>query len=104
MYIRNVSKDLERPATIKELAEEVIKAGSTLILADDTLVMAEHATAEGWISAEELAEVERAKEEDEKEATLLEEALGEEPEAPDEEEQPPSVVVDGSEREVEIKE
>ena len=78
VYIRNVSRDLERPEAIQALAEEVLEAGSTLILADDTLVMAEHAAAQGWINPAALASIQLEKEQDEAPPTLLEAMLGEE--------------------------
>jgi phosphatidate phosphatase APP1 len=90
VYIRNVSRDLERPEAIQALAEEVLEAGSTLILADDTLVMAEHAAAQGWIDPAALASIQLEKEQDEAPPTPLEAMLGEE-----EAEEAPTVVVEG---------
>src|SRR6185436_18710596 len=43
VYIRNVNRRPERIEAIRTLAAEVEKAGSTLILADDTLAAARHA-------------------------------------------------------------
>jgi phosphatidate phosphatase APP1 len=57
VYIRNVSRAPERVDAIRALAAEVEKAGSTLILADDTAAAAKHAAESGWIAAEALAEV-----------------------------------------------
>ncbi|HYH78628.1 MAG TPA: phosphatase domain-containing protein [Longimicrobium sp.] len=57
VYIRNVSRAPERVGAIRALAAEVEKAGSTLILADDTAAAAVHASESGWISAAALAEV-----------------------------------------------
>ncbi len=57
VYIRNVSRAPERGDAIRALAAEVEKAGSTLILADDTAAAARHAAESGWIAAEALAEV-----------------------------------------------
>ena len=57
VYIRNVEAKPERVAAIRALAEEVEKAGSALILADDTLAAAEHAASRGWIAHAALAEV-----------------------------------------------
>jgi phosphatidate phosphatase APP1 len=54
VYIRNVSAGTERPNTIRKLAEKVISVGSTLVLADGTLPLAEHAASQGWISPEAL--------------------------------------------------
>ncbi len=51
IYIRNVSRDPARHAAIRALAEEVEAAGSSLILAADSFVMAEHAAEQGLIAA-----------------------------------------------------
>ena len=58
VYIRNVSRDLERPAAIRRLAEEIVQAGSELILADDSLSMAHHAHERGWIAESALTAIE----------------------------------------------
>lgn len=57
VYIRNVSATPERPKAIRTLAVEVERAGSTLLLMDDTLAAAEHAAAQGWIAADAVAAV-----------------------------------------------
>lgn len=57
VYIRNVSRAPERADAIRTLAAEVEKAGSTLILADDTLAAARHAAEHGWIDPACLAEI-----------------------------------------------
>ena len=57
VYIRNASRRLQRPAEIKVLAEKVTQAGSTLILADDTWPMAQHAVQQGWIAPASLVEI-----------------------------------------------
>jgi len=57
VYIRNVSRAPARADAIRALAAEVEKAGSTLILADDTAAAARHAAQSGWIDADALAEV-----------------------------------------------
>ncbi|HEX8245378.1 MAG TPA: phosphatase domain-containing protein [Longimicrobium sp.] len=57
VYIRNVSRAPERADAIRALAAEVEKAGSTLILADDTLAAARHAAEHGWIDPACLAEI-----------------------------------------------
>jgi phosphatidate phosphatase APP1 len=57
IYIRNVSRDPERHQAITALAIEVGEAGSTLLLAADSLAMAEHAAAHGLIANAALAEV-----------------------------------------------
>jgi phosphatidate phosphatase APP1 len=77
VYIRNVSQELARPAAIGRLAEEVAAAGSTLILADNTLAIAQHAAEQGWIAPEALAGIQFEKEKDEAPPDPLETLLGE---------------------------
>ncbi len=57
VYIRNVDHDPERGAAIRALADEVLEAGSELLLADDSLSMAQHAAEHGWIAREALPEI-----------------------------------------------
>jgi phosphatidate phosphatase APP1 len=57
VYIRSVESHPERAAAIARLAEEVRAAGSTLVLADDTLTIASHAAAHGWILRDALPEI-----------------------------------------------
>lgn len=49
VYIRNVSRGLGRAEEILALAEEVSKAGSTMLLAEDTSEFARHAVDHGWL-------------------------------------------------------
>ncbi|HJW91757.1 MAG TPA: phosphatase domain-containing protein, partial [Anaerolineales bacterium] len=77
IYIRDVSRDLKRPEAIRALAKEVVAAGSRLILAEDTLPMAEHAAAQGWIDPQALPEIYEEKRKDEAATGPLERALGE---------------------------
>lgn len=65
IYIRNVSPHPERLASIRVLAERVSAAGSTLLLADDTLTAARHAAAHGWIDETALGEIGTEKRADE---------------------------------------
>ena len=58
VYIRNVSRDPERPKAIRALAQEILDAGSELVLADDSLSMARHAAGHGWIREDTLTEIE----------------------------------------------
>jgi hypothetical protein len=58
VYLRNVDRHPARIAGIRHLAEEVVHAGSTLVLADDTLAFACHAAERGWIRAEALDSIE----------------------------------------------
>jgi phosphatidate phosphatase APP1 len=57
VYIRNVTPDPLRKAAINDLAEEIKNAGSTLVLADDTLACARHAVTKGWIPESALADI-----------------------------------------------
>ena len=57
IYIRDVTRNPERSASVKKLAEEVIAAQSTLVLAEDTLGAAKHAAGEGWIRSDALGKV-----------------------------------------------
>jgi phosphatidate phosphatase APP1 len=57
IYIRNVSRDPARHRAIEALALEVVEAGSSLLLAADSLAMAEHAATECLIAPDATAEV-----------------------------------------------
>jgi phosphatidate phosphatase APP1 len=57
IYIRNVSRAAERRQAIEALAVEVAEAGSSLLLATDSLAMARHAAEHRLVSAGALAEV-----------------------------------------------
>ncbi|KAB8142657.1 DUF2183 domain-containing protein [Chloroflexia bacterium SDU3-3] len=57
IYIRSVDPSPQRIAAVAALTEQVVAAGGTLILAEDTLAMARHAAAQGWISPEALRDV-----------------------------------------------
>jgi phosphatidate phosphatase APP1 len=65
VYIRNVSGASPRSQDIEALAHKVREAGSTLILANDTLAATKHAVRRGWISPSALAYVRARKEEGE---------------------------------------
>jgi phosphatidate phosphatase APP1 len=65
VYIRNLRTHPERQAALQQLARQVAEAGSTLVLADDTLTAASHAAAHGWISPEALPNVREEKRADE---------------------------------------
>ena len=88
VYIRNVEPHAGRSAAITRLAERVGAAGSTLVLADDTLTIASHAALHGWIRPESLPEIRGEKQADEGEGGKAD-APGV-PEHPSE----PTVVVD----------
>lgn len=64
-YIRNVTRTPARRKEIEGLAEEMVAAGSTLLLASDTFAMAEHAAGCGLIAPHALPAVqeERRREE-----------------------------------------
>jgi len=88
VYIRNVSPNPERSERIRALAREVADAGSTLVLADDTLAVARHAALHGWIASGALDEIGGEKRDDEG-------ATGAKADAPGLETKPaPTVVVD----------
>jgi phosphatidate phosphatase APP1 len=65
VYIRNVRPHPERIHGIRELARRVKAAGSTLVLADDTLTAARHAATHGWIREDAVREVGEEKQADE---------------------------------------
>jgi phosphatidate phosphatase APP1 len=58
IYIRNVTAEA-RSAEIARLAEEISHTRASLVLAPDTLAMAEHAAAQGWIQDDTVALVAR---------------------------------------------
>jgi phosphatidate phosphatase APP1 len=76
VYIRNVTPSAERGAAIRRLADEVQAAGSTLVLADDTVAAARHAAEHGWIDPAAVAAVVGDKREDEGSAPGKEPAPG----------------------------
>lgn len=61
VYIRNVDHHPERAAVIDRLADEVVSAGSSLLLAADTMAMAEHAAAHGLVPASARGEIAQAR-------------------------------------------
>jgi phosphatidate phosphatase APP1 len=65
IYIRDVTVSAERSASVKKLADEVLAAGSTLVLVEHTLDAAKHAAAQGWIDAAALPEIGEEKRADE---------------------------------------
>ncbi|MGI8619593.1 MAG: App1 family protein [Gemmatimonadaceae bacterium] len=65
IYIRNVENHPERSESVKALADEVLAAGSTLVLADDSYVAAVHASDHGWITKESLPSVRQEEKADE---------------------------------------
>jgi phosphatidate phosphatase APP1 len=64
IYIRDVTRTEERSATIRALADEVLAARISLVLAEDTLGAAKHAAEQGWIRREILDHVHDAKQAD----------------------------------------
>jgi phosphatidate phosphatase APP1 len=80
VYIRNVSQSLPRTREVETLAQEILAAGSTLILAENTLPMAEHALENRWITPEAIEQIRLEKELDEAPSGLLEKLLSEEDE------------------------
>jgi len=65
VYIRDVTRSVERSASVKLLANEILAANSTLILSEDTLGAARHAAEHGWISEKMLPEIGEEKKADE---------------------------------------
>lgn len=65
IYIRDVTANPGRSAAVKKLAEEVLAAGSVLILAENTLAAAKHAAEQGWIKTDALPEIAEEKRADE---------------------------------------
>jgi phosphatidate phosphatase APP1 len=57
VYIRNVSRDPKRIREIEDLAKAVAGAGSSLVLAVDSVAMVEHAVSLGLVSPETVSEV-----------------------------------------------
>ena len=55
-YIRNVSEET-RASAVRELASTIAKDGGTLLLLDDTLGAAQHASENGWIAKSALASI-----------------------------------------------
>lgn len=65
IYIRDVNRNADRTAKIQRLAEEVLAAGSTLVLAEDTYAAARHAAEQGWIKTDALPAIHEEKHADE---------------------------------------
>ena len=83
-----MAPNAERMQRIQALAKEVAEAGSTLVLADDTLAVAKHAALHAWIASDALAEISGEKREDEG-------VTGTKTDAPGVDTQPtPTIVVD----------
>jgi phosphatidate phosphatase APP1 len=62
IYIRNVSRGSARHRAIEALAVEVVEAGSSLLLAADSLAMTEHAARHGLIAPDALSDVAKERE------------------------------------------
>lgn len=65
IYIRNVDPNPERLSSVQALASEVLAAGSSLVIADDTAAAAKHAAEHGWITPESVSGVHAEKKADE---------------------------------------
>ena len=65
VYIRNVESNPERSASIQKLSEEILKEGSSLVLADDSYAAGKHAAEKGWINPATLASIREEKKADE---------------------------------------
>jgi phosphatidate phosphatase APP1 len=91
VYIRNVAPNDARKRAIEALATEVLKAGSSLVLADDTLAIARHAVENGYIAADTLGAIGEEKRADEGKTSEKKDAPG----VPDAGDKPtPTVVVE----------
>jgi phosphatidate phosphatase APP1 len=90
VYIRNVSRDLKRPEAIRNLAKEVVEAGSTLVLADDSVGIARHAIEQGYIAPESMPSIHVEKDKDEAPPNPIEKML-----TPETKPEPPTVKVEG---------
>jgi phosphatidate phosphatase APP1 len=89
IYIRNVRADPDRSKSVRALADEVLAAGSALVLADDTFAAAHHAAEQGWIRKDALESVHEEKRADEGTSGTKADA----PDVPDDP-QAPTVVVE----------
>jgi phosphatidate phosphatase APP1 len=65
VYIRDVTRSIERSSSVNKLADEIMAAESTLILSEDTLGAARHAAEQGWISDKTLPDIGEEKKADE---------------------------------------
>jgi phosphatidate phosphatase APP1 len=65
IYIRDVTANMARSATVKKLAEETLAAGTVLVLAENTLAAAKHAAEKGWIKSDALPDIGEEKRADE---------------------------------------
>jgi phosphatidate phosphatase APP1 len=65
IYIRNVDPHPERSAAVQKLADEILKEGSSLVLADDSYAAGKHAAENGWIAVSSLEGIREEKKEDE---------------------------------------
>ena len=76
IYIRNVTMNAERAQAINDLAKEVLKAGSALVLADDTFAAAKHAVEAGILPSAALDSIREEKQADEGETAEKVDAPG----------------------------
>ena len=81
VYIRNASHNVQRPVEIQVLADKVMQAGCTLIMADDTWPMAQHAAQQGWITPASLVEIDAERQKDAAPPNPLATLLGQEKQA-----------------------
>ena len=65
IYIRDVNRTAARRGSVQKLADEVLDAGSVLVLAEDTLGAARHAVDNGWIHFDSIDHVDEEKRADE---------------------------------------
>jgi phosphatidate phosphatase APP1 len=65
IYIRNVDPNPERSSAVQKLADEILKEGSSLVLADDSYAAGKHAAENGWIMSLTLEGIRAEKKADE---------------------------------------
>ena len=65
IYIRDVTRNAERTASVKKLADEVMEAGSALVLSEDSMGAARHAVESGLFGEDKVAEIGEEKRADE---------------------------------------
>ena len=65
IYIRDVTLNPTRSASVKKLAEQVLEAKSALVLAEDSIGAAKHAAEHGWIASDKLPDIGEDKRADE---------------------------------------
>jgi len=65
VYIRDVTLNAKRTASVQKLADEILADHSSLVLAENSLGAAKHAAEHGWIKPDKLSEIGEEKRADE---------------------------------------